>query len=222
MNSPRIPLYFGLVASVVLSACGGATAPVKEDYAATMPEEIPADQAANGSIFQNGHDRPLFQNAIAHHVGDTITIHLVESYTAQKSSSTSTAKTSSESVTAPTIGKSTIYPLGIGLGSNNAFNGSGDSKLSNQLQGDITVTVAKRLSNGNLVVRGEKSISINLGREVVRLQGIIRPIDIQLDNTITSNLVANATISYGGQGELADASTPGLLSKFFNSKWNPF
>lgn len=221
MISHKGRLLVTVSALALLSACG-ATAPVKNDYVATMPEEIPADQASNGSIYQFGHDRPLFQNAIAHYVGDTITIHLIESTAAQKSSTTSTAKTTSENITAPQIGKSTIYPLGIGLGSNNAFSGSGDSKLSNTLQGDITVTVAKRLSNGNLLVRGEKSIAINLGREIVRLQGIIRPIDIQADNTITSNLVANAVISYGGQGELADASTPGLLSRFFNSKWNPF
>jgi hypothetical protein len=54
------------------------------------------------------------------------------------------------------------------------------------------VTVAKRLPNGNLLVRGEKWIGINQGREFVRVSGIIRPIDIEPDNSVPSSKVANA------------------------------
>jgi len=107
------------------------------------------------------------------------------------------------------------------LGSSNSFDGSGDSALSNTLTGQVTVTVAQRLGNGNLLVRGQKWIGINQGREFVRIQGIVRPIDILPDNTIPSAKVADARIAYGGQGALADASTPGLLSRFFNSVLNP-
>ena len=83
--------------------------------------------------------------------------------------------------------------------------------------GNVTVTVARRLANGNLVVRGQKWIEINQGREFVRIQGVIRPIDINPDNSIPSYKVANATIAYGASGALADANRPGLLSRFFNS-----
>src|SRR5690606_15887510 len=88
-------------------------------------------------------------------------------------------------------------------------------------QGNITVTVAKRLSNGNLVVRGQKWIEINQGREFVRIQGVIRPLDIQPDNTIASYKVADASIAYGARGALADANRPGLLSRFFNPICSP-
>ncbi len=111
--------------------------------------------------------------------------------------------------------------LNFDLDNKRNFDGSGDSQLSNKLQGFITVTVARRLSNGNLVVRGQKWIGINQGKEFIRIQGVIRPIDILPDNSIPSYKVADATISYGGQGVLADANRPGLLSRFFNSKWNP-
>ena len=214
-----------IAAAVVLAVLAGcATKPPKVDkYEATLPEDVPAATASNGSIYQAGHDRPLFENAIARRVGDTITINLLENTTAQKSSSTTTAKKTAVDVSAPTIGgKVPIKELALGMGSNNTFGGSGDSALSNKLQGNVTVTVAKRLSNGNLVVRGQKWIGINQGREFVRIQGIIRPIDIQPDNSIPSYKVADATISYGGQGALADANRPGLLARFFNSNWNPF
>jgi flagellar L-ring protein precursor FlgH len=88
--------------------------------------------------------------------------------------------------------------------------------------GDITVTVVRRLPNGNLVVQGQKWVNINQGSEYVRLQGIIRPIDIAPDNTIPSSEVADARIAYGQNGALADANRPGLLARFFDSPWLPF
>ena len=76
--------------------------------------------------------------------------------------------------------------------------------------------------NGLLLIRGQKWIAINQGKEYVRIQGIIRPIDIQPDNTILSTKVADASISYGAKGALADANAQSWLSRFFNSPWMPF
>jgi flagellar L-ring protein precursor FlgH len=196
-----------------------------EEFAATWPEELPREQAANGAIFQAGYDVPLFENAVAHRVGDTVTINLVENTAAQKSSSTSTKKDTAVDLPAPVFGGNPLKidgkEISAGLENSRSFDGSGDSKLSNRLQGNVTVTVARRLANGNLVVRGQKWIEINQGREFVRIQGVIRPIDILADNSIPSYKVADATIAYGQRGALNDANRPGLLSRFFNSIWNP-
>ena len=102
------------------------------------------------------------------------------------------------------------------------FSGNGAATQSNKLDGFITVTVYKRLSNGNLLVRGQKWVAINSGREFVRLQGIVRPSDIAPDNSVLSWRVADAYISYGGQGTVANASKPGWLFRFFNSPHTPF
>jgi flagellar L-ring protein precursor FlgH len=112
--------------------------------------------------------------------------------------------------------------LETSIDNNNSFDGSGDSAQSNQLTGDITVAVVRRMQNGNLLVRGQKWIGINQGREYIRIQGVVRPIDIQPDNSIDSTKVANASISYGGKGPLASANAPSLLARFFNSPWMPF
>ncbi|MEO7774842.1 MAG: flagellar basal body L-ring protein FlgH, partial [Steroidobacteraceae bacterium] len=143
-----------------------------------------------------------------------------------KSSSTTTAKNSAADLAGPTLfGKPVTVNgteiLSASLNRSNSFDGSGDSSQSNKLQGDITVTIAKRLSNGNLVVRGQKWIGINQGKEFVRIQGIIRPIDIAPDNSVLSTKVADATISYGGKGALADANTMSWLQRFFNARWVP-
>jgi flagellar L-ring protein precursor FlgH len=219
-----LTLTAGIAVVLVLAGC--AAVPPPENYDAAWPEEVPVAAHANGAIFQAGHDVPLFENSIARRVGDTVTVLLQESTAAQKSASTSTSKSTNIDMPGPTLFGNPVTingnaVLDNSLRNNREFEGSGDSQLSNKLQGFITVTVAQRLPNGNLLVRGQKWIAINQGREYVRLQGVIRPIDILPDNSIPSYKVADATIAYGGKGALNDANRPGLLSRFFNSVWNP-
>jgi flagellar L-ring protein FlgH len=224
LQPPASSLALAL-ALTLLTGCVGT--PRYDEYAATWPEEVPADTAANGSIYQVGHDVALFENTVAHRVGDTLTITLAESTAASKSSKTSTKKSTSVDLPGPTIAGRPVTVNGtevlqMGVENEAEFDGEGASSQTNKLQGNLTVTVAKRLANGNLLVRGQKWIQINQGREYVRVQGIVRPIDIDPDNTIPSYKVADAMIAYGAQGALADANSPGLLSRFFNLPWLPF
>ena len=212
-----------------IMACGGCrTVPhPDENFAATLPEEVPVADAGNGAIYQSGHDVPLFENSVAHRVGDVLTITLDEKTDASKSAITTTKKSTKADMAAPTVLGGAVTSHGRNLLSNSlsdatAFDGEGNSKQSNQLTGDISVTVAKRLANGNLLVRGQKWITINQGREFVRIQGIVRPVDIGPDNTVSSSKVADATIAYGSKGALNDSNAKGWLARFFDSKWMPF
>jgi flagellar L-ring protein precursor FlgH len=214
-----------IFASLSLSAC--ITAPHVEDYKATLPEELTEAETSNGSIYQANHDVALFENPVAHRVGDIVTIRLVEETAASKSSSTSTKKATNVNAgvsnlfgRAVTVNGTNV--LGAGVKDSSDFAGEGNSEQSNKLAGDITVTIAKRYSNGNLLVRGQKWIAINQGKEFVRIQGIIRQVDVQPDNSVLSTKVADATISYGGQGALADANAKGWLARFFDSPLTPF
>jgi len=130
-------------------------------------------------------------------------------------------------MTGPTIFGRPVTVNGVpvlegSMNNDSSFNGNGASKQSNALDGAVSVTVAKRFANGNLLVRGEKWIAINSGKEFVRLQGIVRPSDIAPDNSVVSWKVADAYISYGGQGTVANASKPGWFYRFFNSPHTPF
>ncbi len=221
-------LAASLAASALLGGCATELELLAQDksWQASLPVEVPAATAANGSIYQAGQDIRLFENSVARRVGDTLTIRLVETTDAQKSSSTETSKGSSISVPAPTIAGRNIPFRSSTWGAtdvtaDNSFTGEGSSRQSNSITGEITVTVAKRWPNGNLLVRGEKWITINQGREFVRLSGIVRAADINPDNTVLSTRVADARISYASRGALADANTPGLLSRFFNLPWLP-
>jgi flagellar L-ring protein precursor FlgH len=218
-----------LAAAIILAVLPGCSPWPKPDekFAATLPEEEPSEVAPNDAIFHTGHDVPLFENTVAHRVGDVLTITLAEQTNASKSATTTTKKTTTEAMAAPTLLGAPLTVHGTNILNNNlndatAFDGEGTSAQSNVLTGFISVTVSKRLANGNLLVRGQRWITINQGREYIRLQGIVRPVDIGPDNTVPSTMVADAVIAYGGEGTLADANTKGWLARFFDSKWMPF
>jgi hypothetical protein len=99
------------------------------------------------------------------------------------------------------------------LNSANSFDGAGSSTQSNALTGEFTVTVAQRLSNGNLMVRGEKWLTINQGQELIRISGIVRAEDIEQDNSVDSTRVADARITYTGRGTLNSANTARLAGE---------
>jgi flagellar L-ring protein precursor FlgH len=197
------------------------------DFQATWPDEVQAPVATSGAISAQGTEVSLWENVTARNVGDTLTVRLEESTNAEKSVSTNTKKTTEATMTGPTIFGRPVTVNGVpvlegSMNNDSAFNGNGASKQSNALDGAISVTVAKRFANGNLLVRGEKWIAINSGKEFVRLQGIVRPSDIAPDNSVVSWKVADAYISYGGQGTVANASKPGWFYRFFNSPHTPF
>lgn len=218
-----------LCAMLTLAALTGCrTAPSrKEDDALSWAQE-PVAPATNGAIYQAGRDVALFENPVARHIGDTVTIVLNEATAAKKSATTNTSKTTNDVLPGMTLlGTAATIHGGRALLSNNIndaakFQGAGDSAQSNSMTGYITVTVVRVLPNGNLFVRGEKRIGINQGSEFVRMTGVIRPIDLAPDNSVPSLKVADAKISYDGKGALADANAQGWLSRFFNSPWTPF
>lgn len=219
-------VLLGVLLLGALSGCATPPKPPKPDDQLSWALE-PVAPATNGSVYQVGRDVALFENPVARHVGDTVTITLNESTQAKKSATTNTTKNTNTTLPGISVlGKSVTIKgnpvLSANIDDSSKFAGEGDSAQSNSLSGFITCTVSRVLPNGNLYIRGEKWISINQGSEYVRLSGVIRPIDIAPDNSVPSLKVGAANISYGGKGALADANRQGWLSRFFNSPWTPF
>lgn len=225
-------LLWGSVAVALLSATGCATHTRPDPaYAPALPRPLNAAPANNPGSLYLGEEAGLrlFEDVRARRVGDILTIVLVEATKASKKAETSTKKGSDIKLENPILfgnpfsikhhGKT--YNLDVDIDTSQEFAGSGESSQSNTLAGRITVTVTEVLDNGNLVVRGEKIIAINEGDEYVRLRGIVRPQDIGPDNTVLSTQVADARISYGGSGAVADANIIGWLARFFIAWW-PF
>ncbi|RUL62996.1 flagellar basal body L-ring protein FlgH [Dyella dinghuensis] len=214
----------------VLAGCGSIGERQKQEdaeWAATAPVEQQKAPPPDGSIYHDMQNLELFNDPRAHRVGDILTINLVEAMQASKKSETTTAKTDKNTINAPEVLGHTLSVKGgntadSNLNSANSFDGAGSSTQSNQLTGEFTVTVSQRLSNGNLMVRGEKWLTINQGQELIRLSGIVRPEDIEQDNSVDSTRVADARITYTGRGVLNSANQQGWLARFFNSKWMPY
>ncbi len=211
-----------LLLSLALGACV-ATVEQREPVSPPLPVAMPAD----GSIYQQATAIALFEDTKARRVGDVLTILLVEKTDAQKQASTSVKKDSSTAIANPMLFGRALSAGGVGvggfeLGSQQDFSGSGGSTQSNKLQGSVSVQVLQVLANGNLVVRGQKSIELNQGSELVSVEGIVRPADIGPSNTVTSDRIADAHIRYAGKGAVADASVMGWLSRFFISALWPF
>ncbi len=227
-----------LLALLTLLGSGCASViPQKQVFHPATPPDYKFIEPTHGGIYQLGQEVRLFEDVKARRVGDLITIILSERTSASKSANTSTDRTTSIGIESPTLlgaiptfkapgflplDNNRNNTLETTLGSANTFEGAGDSNQSNSLTGSITVTVADVLPNGNLVVRGEKWLTLNQGEEYIQISGIVRQQDVRTDNTVLSTLVADARIAYSGKGMLASANKPGWLAKFFNSPIWPF
>ena len=171
---------------------------------------------ANGAIFQ-GSFTPLTSGSKASQPGDIITIDLIERMIAQKSTSASTGRDGNIGLTPPTTGPLSFFsPTDINAGGTQSFKGQGNAAQSNQLSGQLSVTIAEVYPNGTMLVRGEKLLTLNRGDEHVQFSGIVRSADISPDNRISSTRVADARIIYTGKGEIARASRQGWLQRFFS------
>jgi len=93
--------------------------------------------------------------------------------------------------------------------------GEGKITADSSLESFITVMVKKVLPNGNLFVEGHKTVAINQETQIISLKGIIRPHDV-VNNSVDSNLVANAEISFKGKGAFDGIRKPGPLQKLFH------
>ena len=222
----RVAIILG---SLLLTGCMSTQQkPIPDDpfYAPIQPEASLTPVVRTGSLFEAGVSENLYADTKAFRVGDIVTVNLDESTSAKKSAKTELDKDSSIELATPTVFGSPLSINGnnvnANLSSTNAFAGESDADQSNSLQGSITVNIVQVMANGNFVVRGEKWITINNGDEFIRLTGIIRPDDIEQDNSISSRRVANARIQYSGTGAFSDTQTQGWFVRFFNSPLWPF
>jgi flagellar L-ring protein FlgH len=227
MNFIYAAKFLIVIAVFAVSACT-VSRPEKPDDPHFAPKLVPtAARSApqDGGLYTDaGLD--LFSDRKARRPGDIITIVLKESTVSQKKSNLNATKETGLSLDNPTLLGAPLsmgkINLGTDLSGQSQFKGKGDAAQSNNLQGNISVTVSDILPNGVLVVRGEKWLTLNRGDEYIRISGMVRPDDIGPDNTVLSTRVANARISYSGSGAMADASQMGWLSRFFNSAYWPF
>jgi flagellar L-ring protein FlgH len=164
------------------------------------------------SLFDPQTFRAAVADRKAIQTGDALTVLIFENASAQTSAGTTTEKSGGPSLKLNLPTENKDWSVGL----QEDFEGRGKIERSGKLLGTITVVVQSIESNGDLNVKGEQLIEVNEEKQSIKLEGRVRPIDIQENNTVVSAKIANAKISYIGDGFLASRQRPGLLTRLFS------
>ena len=217
-----------MVFLVMLAGCAQYNADrVSIDFEPMYPQEIPLVETNNrsGTIFNAAQGNLFSMETKAQQVGDIITVSFAESFQATKSQNAATSRSLDSSVNLPGV-TNLILPdrtnaadlsTKLAAGSENSFSGSGSSAQSNSLTGQVSVHVVRVFQNGNLEILGQKKLTLNNGDEYIRVHGIVRPQDIDAENVVSSDRIANANIQYIGAGDIAESSKKGWYSKLLDN-----
>jgi flagellar L-ring protein precursor FlgH len=176
---------------------------------------MPEPQAAiynENSLWRTG-SREFFKDQRAHQVGDilTVTVKISDSATTNNQTQTSRSGSVDSSIT-DFIGSKTIKNPATAILPGNLLttngvvsnNGQGQINRTDAVETNVAAVVTQVLPNGNLVVEGKQELRVNFEVRELVVAGIVRPEDIQSDNTIDSTKIAEARIAYGGRGQITD------------------
>jgi flagellar L-ring protein precursor FlgH len=175
-----------------------------------MPQFAAAQSPTAPTLFDPSTYQGLVSDQKARKVGDALTVLVQESATASSSVDSNAARNADIALRGQTIGQKQ-RGLDIGLGANN--DGGGQTVRSGRVAAQITVTVQAVEPNGELVVAGQQTVDLNGEKQVISVAGRVRPKDVLDNNAVLSSRLADARISYNGEGYIAEKSRPGVLSR---------
>ena len=220
-----------LAVSILCLALAGCAFEKAEVRTPSFDEQLPAPRPtyANGSIWQ-ASGSALVDDHKARNRGDIITVLIVEQASASKEATTDTDRQANISASIP-------YLMGLekqiaqmtsadpnnllGASTSSKFEGSGATTRKENLVATMTAKITDVLPTGNLLIEGRRNVKVNHEDQILVLQGTIRPRDISPDNTINSTMIADARISYTGNGVISDRQRPGWLLNILDYIW-PF
>jgi len=174
-----------------------------------MPKPEAVSYNAN-SLWRNG-SRSFFKDQRAHQVGDllTVTVNITDQANFANETQRSRTVTEDSGITS-FLGSSLLTPPTALPGrlltadATSTSDGKGTIQRQESLTTNIAAVVTQILPNGNMVVEGKQEVRVNFEKRELIVAGIVRPEDIQSDNTIDSSKIAEARIAYGGQGQITD------------------
>lgn len=227
-------ILLALVAAAAMSGCTQSY--VKDIQVPTTPRYITppnrtagALQTTDGSLYVPGTRVAQVNDFRAYDINDLVTIRVVESTTATNGANVSTEKqdTATRSLTALLGLQDRLLPRSVDptraldANTDESFDSEGTNRRSETLTSTLTARVVDRLPNGNLVIQAAREVIVNYERQVMVVQGIIRPVDIDGTNSIDSSKIADLQIQYGGTGVLSENLRRGWLSRIISYVW-PF
>ncbi len=233
-TSNRAPLWVSLPLVMVVDAGCAQLKPLRSgtlnEPGRLVEEAPPAPAPETGSLWTEG-SASLFSDPTARRRGDLLTILIVEEAASAKNARTATRRDASASagISAlaglPAMAVNSFPGLSpselVGAQTGTSFLGQGDTVRSGSFTARVTAVVEEVLPNGNLVIRGSRSVRVNGEVEKIMLTGIVRTQDVRPDNTVVSTTIADAKISYTGSGVLSEKQRVGWLLRAMDWVW-PF
>jgi len=219
-----------------VAGCGPAHVaeyqPKRRAYELPASAKAEAPPSSAGSLWHDGRPASmLFTDARALRVNDVVVIKIEEVADARRTADTDLDRTSESSAEIaaflgllrklPRIDGDLDPNLGISGSSKSHFKGEGRTGRSEYLTATVPAMVTRVLSNGNLFIEGHRVILVNSEEQHFYISGVVRPIDIDQENSIKSAMVADAQIEFVGRGVLTDNQRQGWLSRFLGWIW-PF
>ncbi|KRE23237.1 flagellar biosynthesis protein FlgH [Bosea sp. Root483D1] len=229
-NPFAIPATLGL--GLMLGACGAADrlanvgqapalSPIEDPTAAKgyKPVQMPMPPIEHASFAPNSlwrtGSRAFFKDQRARQVGDLVTVKVKVTDRAQLDNTTKRSRKNGEDLGAENFfgseskWKKNADPSSfLKLDSDSSSEGTGSVRRAEQLTTNVAAAVTQTLPNGNLVIEGKQEIRVNFEVRELIVAGVIRPEDIESDNTIESAKIAQARIAYGGRGQITDVQQP--------------
>jgi len=216
-------LYAAVLCVAVLSACSSLpdTGIVQGPLGAPpVPRPVNIERVNNGSIFQpNMQSVSLFSaDRKPRYVGDTLKIDISETLSATSKVNTDTSRETALSAKGPGskagVGIfSSIMNLDASASGSNTLKGGGTTENASKFTGQLAASVVNVMPNGNLVVAGDRTISLNGGVNVLRFSGIVNPRDIRAGNIVASADTVNARLEVVGRGEVSEASSRNWIQR---------
>src|SRR4051812_46166505 len=191
-----------------------------------MPMPAPQPVTYNPNSLWRSGSRAFFKDQRAHQIGDILTVSVRISDNAKFDNETQRSRKNSEDsgvtdyIGSKTLGASAAKAILPGriltADSTASSDGKGTIDRKEELQTNVAAVVTQLLPNGNLVVEGKQEVRVNFEVRELIVAGIVRPEDIQSDNTIDSTKIAEARIAYGGRGQITDVQQPRYGQQVFD------
>jgi flagellar L-ring protein precursor FlgH len=210
----------------------------KEPVVVNVPEPlepalVPDPEPQSPGTLWTGDEGNWWADLKAHQVGDILTVTIQEKASASKEATTETDRETAMKAAIPHLfglENAAFFNednTGIDLSNlveasfSNAFKGNGKTTRTEDLVATLTAQVIKVYPNGNMKIRGGKSIIVNNENQIIFLTGIVRNADVSADNTVDSGNILNAQIAYTGKGAITDKQKAGWLMRILDNTW-PF
>lgn len=209
--------------AVLLAACSTPGPLVQGPVSVRpIPQPLFAERNVTGSIYHaNLNNVSLFSDQRKPQaIGDTVKIDISEALSATSTINSTSSRANAVASKGPGTSSDNLGSLLKGLANMNStasgsdsFTGKGDSENTNKFTGRIVAYVINVLSNGNLMVAGERSQSFNTGVSTLRFSGVVNPLDIKAGGIVASADVVDAKLELVGSGGPNDSASRSWLQK---------